>query len=105
MTAPAPAMRTSALAWLIWALGAAHYFYAFFQRVTPSVIDQELMRAFAASGSELGSLGGAYFFTYAALQFPLGILLDRYGPRRIMAISALIAGIGSIGFGLSLIHI
>ena len=101
MTAPAEAMRTSALAWLIWALGAAHYFYAFFQRVTPSVIDQELMRAFAASGSELGSLGGAYFFTYAALQFPLGILLDRYGPRRIMAISALIAGIGSIGFGLA----
>ena len=101
MTVPAEATRTPALAWLIWGLGAAHYFYAFFQRVTPSVIDQELMRSFAASGSELGSLGGAYFFTYAALQFPLGILLDRYGPRRIMAVSALIAGIGSIGFGLA----
>ena len=101
MAAPAESTRTTGLAWLIWALGAAHYFYAFFQRVTPSVIDQELMRDFAATGSELGSLGGAYFFTYAGLQFPLGILLDRYGPRRIMAISALIAGIGSIGFGLA----
>ena len=46
-------------------------------------------------------LGGAYFFTYAGLQFPLGILLDRYGPRRIMAVSALLAGVGSIGFGLA----
>ncbi len=101
MTAPAESTRTTALGWLIWALGAAHYFYAFFQRVTPSVIDQELMRDFAASGSQLGSLGGAYFLTYAGLQFPLGILLDRYGPRRIMAVSALIAGIGSIGFGLA----
>ena len=101
MTAKPEPTRTAAIAWLVWALGATHYFYAFFQRVTPSVIDQELMRDFAASGSELGSLGGAYFFTYASLQFPLGILLDRYGPRRIMAISAALAGIGSIGFGLA----
>ena len=101
MTATADSTRTTAIAWLVWALGATHYFYAFFQRVTPSVIDQELMRDFAATGSELGSLGGAYFFTYAGLQFPLGILLDRYGPRRIMAISAVLAGLGSIGFGLA----
>ena len=101
MTATADSTRTTAIAWFVWALGATHYFYAFFQRVTPSVIDQELMRDFAATGSELGSLGGAYFFTYAGLQFPLGILLDRYGPRRIMAISALLAGLGSIGFGLA----
>ena len=101
MTASAETARTPMIAWLVWALGATHYSYAFFQRVTPSVIDQELMRDFAATGSELGVLGGAYFITYAGLQFPLGILLDRYGPRRIMAISALLAGLGSIGFGLA----
>ena len=101
MTATAEPTRTTAFAWLVWALGASHYSYAFFQRVTPGVVEQELMRDFAASGSELGVLGGAYFFTYAGLQFPLGILLDRYGPRRIMAVSALLAGVGSIGFGLA----
>ena len=99
MTTAALSQRSSALAWTIWVLGATFYFYAFFQRVTPSVMVSDLMHEFAATAVILGNLSAFYFFAYASLQFPLGVLLDRFGPRRVMAASLLIAAFGSLLFG------
>ena len=59
------------------------------------------MREFAASAVVLGNLSAFYFYAYAGLQFPLGVLLDRFGPRRIMAASALVAAAGSLLFGIA----
>ena len=101
MTALGARTRASALAWAIWLLGALLYSYGFFQRVAPSVMVSDLMREFAASAVVLGNLSAFYFYAYAGLQFPLGVLLDRFGPRRIMAASALVAAAGSLLFGLA----
>lgn len=88
-------------AWLIWAVAAGFYSYGFFHRVAPAVIVDELMRSFALDATLLGTLSAAYFYTYAALQVPLGVLLDRFGPRRILAIGSLAAAGGGMVFAMA----
>lgn len=88
-------------AWTIWGIAAAFYAYGFFQRVAPSVIVDELMLAFALDATLLGTLSAAYFYTYAAMQIPIGILIDRYGARLTLAAGALTAAIGGILFALA----
>ena len=88
-------------AWLIWAIAAGFYSYGFFHRVAPSVIVDELMRSFALDATLLGTLSAAYFYTYAALQVPLGVLLDRFGSRRILMAGALAAAGGGTLFAMA----
>ena len=83
-------------AWLIWSVGAASFAYAFLQRVSPSVMVEDLMRDFAVSGAILGNLSAIYFYAYAGLQIPVGVALDNWGPRRMLTAAAAIAAIGSV---------
>ncbi len=85
---------TQFLPWLMWGLAAIFYCYGFFQRVAPGVMVQELMRDFAVGATITGVLSSLYFYAYASLQIPIGLMLDRIGPRRMLAASALIAGLG-----------
>lgn len=59
------------------------------------------MRDFSVGATSLGILSGAYFYTYAALQLPVGLLTDRYGPRKLMAAAAIICALASAGFASS----
>jgi MFS family permease len=90
--------RLHRLAWLMWALGALFYAYGFFQRVAPSVMVEELMAEFVMGGAMLGSLSAAYFYAYAAVQIPVGVLLDRLGPKRLLTGAALLAAAGGLAF-------
>ena len=89
------------LGWTIWGLGAAFYLYAFFQRVAPAVMTNELSIDFALSASALGNLSAFYFYSYVAMQIPTGILADIWGPRRLLTAGALIAGLGALIFSLA----
>jgi MFS family permease len=84
-----------------WALGSLFFCYAFVQRVSPSVMVEELMRDFAVGATILGNLSAFYFYAYAALQIPVGLLMDRIGPRRLMAGAVLVAAAGSLLFAAS----
>ena len=89
------------LAWSMWGLGAALYLIGFYQRVAPAVMTGELMKDFAISAAGLGNLSAFYFYSYVAMQTPTGILADRLGPRRLLSMGALVAGIGGLIFGLA----
>ncbi len=86
---------------IAFALGALFFGYAFVQRVSPSVMTNELMRDFAVGGAALGSLSAFYFYAYASIQLPVGMLTDRYGPRKLMSFAAGLCAIASAGFALS----
>ena len=86
----------SARAWLVWSLAALAFGYAFFQRVTPSVMVEDLMAEFAIGAAVLGTLSSLYFYPYVALQIPLGVLIDRWGARILMTTALSVAGIGSV---------
>lgn len=81
-----------------WFLAATLFFYAWVLRVSPSVMVEHLMRDFAVSGAVLGNLSAVYFYFYASLQLPVGLAHDRWGPRRVLSLSALVAGAGAVVF-------
>jgi MFS family permease len=62
---------------------------------------EELMRDFAVGGAVLGQLSALYFYGYAGMQIPVGVLLDRFGPRRLMTGAAALCAIGSVVFASS----
>jgi MFS family permease len=86
---------------LIWSLSAIAFGYAFFQRVAPSVMVSDLMETFAVGAAVLGQLSAFYFYPYALLQVPIGVLLDRFGARVLLSGAMALAAIGSIAFGLA----
>ena len=85
----------------MWGLGASFYCYAFFQRVAPAVMVGEMMREFAVGAAIAGMLSGLYFYSYAAMQIPIGLLLDRFGPRRMLAGFAVLSAVGSALFAMA----
>lgn len=93
-----PSTRRAAIAWTI---GALFFLYAFVQRVAPSVMIDELMRDFGVGAAAIGHLSAFYFYAYVAMQLPIGVLMDRIGPRRLMSAAAIVAAIGSVVFALS----
>jgi nitrate/nitrite transporter NarK len=91
----------SSLAWLVWGLGAALYLIAFYQRVAPAVLVQELTREFSLSGAALGNLSAFYFYGYVAMQIPTGLIADRWGPRRLLTAGAALTAAGTLVFALA----
>ena len=81
-----------------WLTAALFFFYAWVLRVAPSVMVEELMRDFAVGAAVLGNLSAAYFYGYAGMQIPVGLLLDRFGPRRLMTVAALVCAGGCVLF-------
>lgn len=84
-----------------WATGAIFFFYAWVLRVAPSVMVEDLMRDFAVGAGVLGHLSAAYFYGYAGMQIPVGLLLDRFGPRWLMSLAALACAGGCLLFAAS----
>ena len=89
------------LAFLMWGMAAAFYLFGFFQRVAPASLAGDLMRDFGLTAAALGNLSAFYFYAYAAIQLPTGVLVDRYGPSRLFFAGALLAGGGALLFALS----
>lgn len=92
------ARQATLLGWAIWGLGAAFYMFAYFQRVSLSVMTDALMREFGVTAASLGNLSAFYFYPYALLQIPLGLLLDRVGPAKLMIGAAIVSAIGAAVF-------
>jgi MFS family permease len=88
-------------AWVIWGVGAAFYSYGFLQRVAPSVMISDLLDAFNVTAAAIGGLSATYFYAYAGLQIPIGVLLDRWGTRRMFLLAAACCVIGGLMFGLA----
>ncbi|WP_159569279.1 MFS transporter [Limnobacter sp. 130] len=91
-----PPLRMS---FIIWGLAAAFYLFGFFQRVTPGVLTEELSSTFDLSRAALGNLSAFYFYFYAAMQIPVGLLVDRIGPRKILTVGCILGGLGALMFG------
>jgi predicted MFS family arabinose efflux permease len=74
------------------------YYLSYLYRVVNAVIAPNLAADMGVDPSDLGLLTAAYFLTFAAFQLPLGVLLDRFGPRRIESFLLLFAALGAILF-------
>ena len=95
------AYPTIRVALTVWGLGAMLYLIGFFQRVAPAVLTQELMAEFALTAVALGNLSALYFYAYVAIQIPTGVLVDHWGPRRVLTAGAMLAAAGTLLFALA----
>ena len=103
MSAAAPdlAPARGALAVRLFGCFALGYFMSYGLRSVNAVLAPELMAEMGLTNAQLGSLSSAYFVAFAAMQMPLGVWLDRFGPRRVNAVLMGVAALGCAGFALA----
>jgi MFS family permease len=77
------------------------YYIAYLFRTINAVMAVPLATELGLGADDLGLLTSVYFVTFAAAQIPVGILLDRYGPRRVQSVLLLVAAVGSTLFAVS----
>ncbi len=94
-------MKNSPSRWLIFWILSLQYLFVYFHRVCPAVVAPELVDAFRISGTSLGVLASGYFYSYAIMQIPVGLLSDSWGARKTISLFSLIAAIGAFFFGLA----
>lgn len=94
-------MATLAYRYLICLLIFLCYVLVFFHRLCPAVIALDIQSSFGISGTLLGVLGSAYFYSYAIMQLPTGLMADSWGPRKTVSVFIVLAGIGSILMGVA----
>ncbi len=80
--------------WIMWSLASLFYAYQYVLRVLPNIIMPEIMAKFHINAALYGQFSGLYYLGYAAMHIPIGILLDRIGPRIIMPLSIMLTVIG-----------
>ncbi|MDD1757709.1 MAG: MFS transporter, partial [Methanotrichaceae archaeon] len=85
----------------IFGVLAIAYFFVYFHRVSPAVVSADLQIAFGVSAASIALLSSVYFYAYAIMQLPSGILTDNVGPRRMVSIFTLIAAAGAIITGIA----
>jgi len=77
---------------------ALGYAISYFYRNANAIIEGNLVRELGLGPADLGLVTSVYFISFAAFQLPLGVLLDRYGPRRTESILLLFAALGAVLF-------
>jgi MFS family permease len=87
--------KISAFGLIVWAVTVIFYLYEFILQVSPGVLLKPLMTEFSLSATAASQIGAIYFFTYALMQIPAGILLDRYGPKKILTVAAMFCTAGT----------
>jgi sugar phosphate permease len=87
--------------WLGYGLLALAFFLVSLHRTSTAVLSEGLLSAFEMTATGLGLLHSAFFYLYAALQVPAGLLTDRYGARAIAAGGTGLMSAGAISFGLA----
>lgn len=92
--------KTSWYRWIVFCLLAFGYLLVYFHRLCPAVVALDMQADLNTSGALLGFLAAAYFYPYALMQIPSGLLSDSWGPRKTITVFFVLAGAASIFFGL-----
>src|SRR3954452_24083458 len=93
--------RTSTRAWWMWGLAVAAYTVAVFNRASLGVASLQAQHRFHASAGELSTFAVLQLAVYAAMQIPVGVVLDRFGTRRLVALGAVVMALGQLTLALA----
>ncbi len=100
-TALLPLTRLIDRGYLAWAAVAMAYALAFLQRVSPQSVSLSFMTDFGTDAAGVAMLASSYFWGYTLMQIPAGLLVDRYGVKRVVLASMAASSIGSAAFALA----
>jgi MFS family permease len=92
------------MAWMMWSLASLFVFYKFIIEVSPNVLKSDISSYFVFHGAPIteswfGFFVSVYYFAYGVMQLPLGLLLDRFGAKRVLLMSLLLCLSGTLVLG------
>ena len=93
--------RTAPRAWLVWGVALSAYVVAVLQRTSLGVSGLEAAQRFQISAAVLGTFAVVQLLVYAGMQVPVGVLVDRAGPRALLVTGALTMAVGQLAMGLA----
>lgn len=92
------------LPWIVCGLAAGFYCYEYLLRITPGIMVEYLQLAFTnkngmpLDATQIGHLSAFYYYAYTPMQLPVGLMMDRYGPRNILTMAVLSCALGTYLF-------
>ena len=81
-------------AWFVWMIASLFYAYQYILRVLPNIMLVDLTQQFHIDATVFGQFSGVYYLGYSLMHLPIGIMLDRFGPRKVMTGCILLTVIG-----------
>lgn len=82
--------------WVMWALVSFFYAYQYILRVLPNIMMVDIFQKFNIDAAIYGQYSGLYYIGYAGMHIPVGLLLDKYGPKRVLPLCMLLTVIGLV---------
>ncbi|KTD82228.1 MFS transporter [Legionella waltersii] len=81
-------------AWFVWVIASVFYAYQYVLRVMPNIMMEDITQQFHIDATVFGQYSGIYYLGYSLMHLPIGIMLDRFGPRKVMTACILLPVIG-----------
>lgn len=91
MNTSSPSRR---IIWIVWFLASLFYAYQYVLRVMPNIMLADIMHQFQIDAAAFGQFSGVYYIGYSLLHLPVGIFLDRFGPRKTLSLCILLTVVG-----------
>lgn len=82
------------IAWIVWIIASIFYAYQYILRVMPNIMLDDIMLQFNIGAATFGQFSGIYYIGYSLMHLPIGIMLDRYGPKKIIPACILLTVVG-----------
>ncbi len=93
--------RVFHLRWRIFSILGIAYILVFFNQMSVAIVANDIMKDLACNATAMGVMASIYFYVYAAMQIPAGLLCDSIGSRKTVSFSLGVAAIGALIFGFS----
>ncbi|MBS0627205.1 MAG: MFS transporter [Verrucomicrobia bacterium] len=86
--------KSRKVAWMVWVIVSVFYAYQYVLRVMPKIMLHDIMDKFDMDATIFGQFSGIYYISYSLMHLPMGIMLDRYGPKKVMSGSIFLTALG-----------
>jgi len=86
--------KSKSIAYAVWVIASIFYAYQYILRVMPNIMITDIMSQFGINATTFGQFSGVYYLGYALMHLPVGIILDRFGPRKIVPACILLTVLG-----------